>query len=101
MRPRRTFPARNSAAEPCPVTALQSPAQLLVPVLRQNGRALRAESLRGIPDTLPLTLQGSGSVRQGRTRRIRAARPVRVAVLLGRTWEWWCCSAALEGAARG
>ena len=51
---------RNLVRDP----AQKSAAQRLVPALRQSGSALRAESLRGIPDTLPLSLQGSGNVRR-------------------------------------
>src|SRR6478736_2714151 len=60
---------------PRPLTAKCSPAahsrkgaaQRLVPALRQSGSAPRAESLRWIPDTLPLSLQGSGNVRRTAT----------------------------------
>ena len=43
-------------------TAQISAAQRLMTALRQDGSALRAESLRWTPDTLPLSLQGSGDV---------------------------------------
>ena len=48
---------RNLVRDP----AQKCAAQRLVPALRQSGSALRAESLRWIPDTLPLSLQGSGT----------------------------------------
>ena len=54
---------RNLVRDP----AQKSAAQRLVPALRQSGSAPRAESLRWIPDTLPLSLQGSGNVRRTAT----------------------------------
>ena len=47
VRPRRTFPERCSAAEPCPGSSTTSAAQRLMTALRQDGSALRAESCAG------------------------------------------------------
>ena len=54
---------RNLVRDP----AQKCAAQRLFPALRQSGSALRAEYLRWIPDTLPLSLQGSGDVPRGGT----------------------------------
>ena len=61
--PRKGAAQRNLVRDP----AQKSAAQRLVPALRQSGSAPRAESLRWIPDTLPLSLQGSGNVRRTAT----------------------------------
>ena len=63
VRPRRTFPERCSAAEPCPGSSTTSAAQRLVTALRQDGSALRAEFLRWTPDTLPLRSRVPGTCR--------------------------------------
>ncbi len=63
VRPRRTFPERCSAAEPCPGSSTTSAAQRLVTALRQDGSALRADLLRWTPDTLPLRSRVPGTCR--------------------------------------
>ncbi len=57
-RSRKGEAQRNLVRDP----AQKCAAQRLIAALRQNGSALRAESLRWTPDTPPLALQGSGDV---------------------------------------
>ena len=62
-RSRKGAAQRNLVRDP----AQRSAAQRLITALRQDGSALRAKFMRWTPDTLPLSLQGSGDVPQGGT----------------------------------
>ena len=75
--PRRPFPERWSAAEPCPGSSTKMRLAAALSCLKTKWKRASRGIKRWTPDTLPLSLQGSGDVRRGRTLgfRGRAAGP--------------------------